>query len=151
MPPSKSVAPSSPDGWLEISDREIGNVSASLKGQASYDAVIDHALRAVEAALKALLWKQSDWTEWPKNTGETRYLWHHDLQRMLRETGLEDGLLADPELAASWQTIINANEQQHRYSSHNVADKVAWAVAKAARDMDKGVVPWLRAKYQQLT
>ena len=146
-----TVCPDTSDGWVDISDRELANVGASLRGKASHDAVIDHALRATETILKSLIWKRNGWSEWPRNSGKNRYLYRHDLKHMLQETGFEDPLLANPERAASWQTLINANEKQHRYSQHIASDKVAWAVAKAARDLDKGVIPWLKRHYEKLT
>ena len=141
----------SPDEWITIVDRELENISGSLKGKVSNDNVIQCALLATEAVLKAIIWKRERWSKWPGKTKHTRYLYYHELDIMLEKSGAKVSLLSDPGRLASWDTLVNANAKQARYSPTPTRNAEAWAVAKSARDLDKGVVPWLKQHYENLT
>lgn len=141
----------SPDEWITIADRELTNISGSLLGKVSNDNVIQCALLATEAVLKAIIWKREGWSKWPGKTKHTRYLYYHELEIMLEKSGAEDSLLSSPGRLASWNTLVNANAKQARYSPAPTQDAEAWAVAKSARGLDEGVIPWLKRHYENLT
>lgn len=148
------TAPSSPGGWITIAERELGNIKASLMGNASHDAAVHHALSAVEAALKAMIWQREGWKNGPgkqRKTKKSAYLYRHEIDKLLKKSGLKDELMVDPERAASWSTILNASVKDFRYSPAEVEQTVAWAVARSARYLDWGVVPWLVRRFREMT
>lgn len=147
-----AAAVQSPDDWIAIADRELRNISGSYLGKVSNDARIDHALRATEAMLKAILWKHHKWPRWPHNQKGTKFLYRHDLQHLLDQCPeeLRNALRLDREVYASWQTLKLGSLMQARYSPEAVSDSDANPIIKAARGYDYGVVPWLRKRYQQM-
>lgn len=135
---------------MAIADRELKDIGGSLKGKVSNASVIQHALLATEAMLKAIIWKREGWARWPKKTKKNRYLYYHDLEAMLENTGQRDKFLSDDERAASWRTLVNAGAKQFRYSPSSIPNSVAWSVARSARHPDWGVIPWLRQVYRTM-
>jgi hypothetical protein len=111
-------------------------------------AVYYHAGMATEALLKAYLWRKHRWNTFPSRQS-ARYLYYHDLETMMRHTGLEEQLKKDPERWASWQTV---REWSHgpRYSDADMPRQVAWSMARSVRHPDYGVFPWLLKLYHKL-
>ena len=141
----------SPDDWITICKRELSNLSGAYKGNLSNDAKIEHALRATETALKAIIWKHEGWNEWPgKDRKGTQFLYRHNLDTILDRAGLRTRLQLSPPHRASWQVLVNAVTKQHRYSPTAPSDAEANAVAKCARHPDTGVVPWLLKQYRKM-
>ena len=134
-----------PDEWIVLANRELDNIAASYRGRATNDAKCDFALRSVEFALKAILWKTHKATEWPKRNRKTKWLYGHDLPRMLAECdpGLQQKLQQSAAHFASWKSLMNAIVMQYRYAVTPPADKEANEIARSARHPDEGVVPWL--------
>lgn len=154
MPVARSasqVAPRSPDGWVDLANRELANITGSYLGRVSNDAKIDHALRATECTLKACLWKTHKWLVWPARKKPYLYLYNHDIAAMLAECGtLENELRLGAEHWLSWQVLVNAIEKQLRYSTTSVPDIEANSIIKSARHPDQGVIPWLLSRYRQM-
>jgi hypothetical protein len=72
--------PASPDEWIQIAERELDNLSKAYTSGQSNDAKIDHAIRAVEATLKAIIWKQEGWPEYPRERNKNfKFLYGHKL------------------------------------------------------------------------
>lgn len=143
--------PASPDDWVVICERELSNLSGAYYGKQSNDAKIDHALQATEAVLKAIIWKVKAWERYPNKTKGAKYLYNHNLEAMLDQTGLRDRLRANDDLWASWKVLVNAVVKQHRYSPTVPTDDEANAVALSTRSIDEEVVPWLLKRYQEMT
>ena|SRR5215208_7144726 len=150
---ARSITPTSPDGWAALAKRELDNIGASYRGRVSNDAIVHHALMAVEFALKAHIWKDKRWREWPKRSKTTSYLYTHDLDAMLKncERIIQEALRARPERYLSWQVLLNASGKQMRYSDTPVSDVERNEIAKSARHPTEGVVPWLLDRYRQKT
>jgi hypothetical protein len=142
--------PAAPDDWISLCQRELQNVRASYVGKGSNDTKIDHSLKALEAILKAIIWKKQGWEKWPKPSKGYKYLFNHDLDAMLDQSGLRPRLRADPILWPSWQTLMNVAVKQYRYSPTQPSDDVANEVAKIVRDPDTGIVTWLTARFQEM-
>lgn len=143
--------PVSPDGWIEICRRELKNISGAYHGELSNDAKIDHALQATEAVLKAIIWKSKKWLKYPGKSKGAKYLYGHNLEAMLDQTGLRERLRANDDLWASWQVLGNAIIKQYKYSPNPPSDDEANAVALSTRSIDLGIVPWLLKHYQEMT
>ena len=142
--------PRSPDEWIQLAKRELGNLSGSYKGKLSNDAKVMYALMATEHVLKALIWKHEKWNEWPRTgKGGLNFLYKHDLKAMLDRVKLTSKLEASPEHRASWQVLLNAAVKQSRYSPMSLSDNEANEVAKCTRHPDIGVVPWLLNRYRE--
>ena len=139
--------PRSSNEWIGIYNREFHNIGRSYRGSVSNDAKIGHALNAVEAILKAVIWKHNKWNSFPNNRGKTSYLYHHNLEKMLKNSGVEEQILNDPDLSASWRTLTNANARQLRYKIKQPADKETHEVVRSARDIHTGIGPWLLKHY----
>ena len=142
--------PGSPDEWISICERELQNISGAYQGKLSNDTKIDHALMATEAVLKAIIWKREGWTEWPKPRKGIKALYNHQLEPMLDMTKLRPRLRVNAERWACWCVLVNASVKQHRYSPTAPSDDEANAVAKAARNIDDGIVPWLLECYREM-
>ena len=151
MASSKSRELTGPDDWITVAERELKNLSGSYRGRVSNDAKIDHALRATEGVLKAIMWKHEGWTEWPlKGRKETDFIYRHNLDTLLDRCGLRTRLQMSPPHRASWQILVNAVTKQYRYSLTPPSDAEANAVAKCTRFPDTGVVPWLLNYYHRM-
>lgn len=151
MPPSDDDVPKHPDDWIAIADRELKNLKGSYEADQTNDAKIDHAVRAVEAALKAITWKHEKWTKWPpKSQKATHYLYKHNLDALLDRCGLRNRLQLSPDHRASWQVLINTATKQYRYSPNLPSDVETHAVAKSVRHPDTGIVPWLKRHYRTI-
>ncbi len=147
---TSKVTPGSADGWVELAIRELNNIKGAYLGKISNDSKIDHALRATECMLKACLWKLHKWDSWPKRKKPHLYLYNHDISAMLASCrNWENQLRSSPEHWSSWQVLVNAIEKQLRYSTTSVPDIEANEIVRSARHRDKGVVPWLLARYRQ--
>jgi hypothetical protein len=143
--------PASSDDWIEIAKRELDNLSKAYRIRQTNDAKVDHAVRATEAALKALIWKYEGWAEWPSERGKKyKFLYGHKLDGMLDHTGLRSRLRTSAEHWASWQAIVNAVQKQPRYSPYLPSDAETNEVAKSARHPDVGIVPWLLQRYHEM-
>lgn len=144
---STSPPPASPDGWIEICDRELTNLSRGYR-VLSNDAKIGHALAAVEATLKAIIWKHERWAEWPmRRNKDIDFLYRHNIEIMIDRCGLRTRLLHSKPHRASWNVIVNASVKQYRYSNEIPSDADTNAVVKCVRHPDNGVVPWLKEYY----
>lgn len=150
MASSSHKPPAGPDDWIARAKLELRNITGSYHGRMSNDVKIECALRATEAALKAIIWKKERWATWPARRGHFKFLYGHNYQGMLDRTGLRIAMHGDPKIWASWQTLINAALKEYRYSPEQPSDKEANAVAKSARDIDEGVVPWLIKRYHEM-
>ena len=137
----------SPDEWAAIADREIANLKGAYDGAQSNDYKVLHSQMAVEAILKAIIWKREGWSCWPDNKKPFSYLYQHKLPEMLVNSGLAPDLKRHREIHASWRAVINSVEKQHRYSPSVPSDDEANEVARVARHPDYGVVPWLKQRY----
>ena len=147
----QAPAPRSPSGWIEICERELKNLRAAYYGQLTNDVKIDHAIRAIEASLKAIIWRHEEWTEWPRRgQKETDFLYRHNLDTLLDRCGLRTRLQLSPPHNASWKVIVNACVKQHKYSNVTPSDTETNEVAKCARFPDTGVVPWLLNYYRNM-
>ncbi|HVJ52205.1 MAG TPA: hypothetical protein VM689_07075 [Aliidongia sp.] len=145
--------PKSPEEWIEVATRELTNLRGSYLASLSNDAKVDHAVRAIEAILKAIIWKHENFQEWPKVGHKTfGFLFKHNLQAMLDHCGLRTRLRASGDHWASWATLVNAVERQARYSPTPSipSDEEANQVAKAVRHPDSGIVPWLLKRYHEM-
>jgi hypothetical protein len=147
---SAHIAPKSADEWIEIAEREASNLRKAFRGQMSNDVKVEHALRAVEAVLKAIVWKHLCLTSWPRRQKPFKFLYAHNFDALLENTGLKVKLHQNPELRASWSVIVNAVERQPRYSTTPPSDAEANAVAKSVRYPDTGVMPWLLKHYRTM-
>lgn len=151
MASSGHEGPKSPDDWILIAERELKNLSGSYKAKLSNDAKVDHALKATEAVLKAIIWKHEGWTDWPpRRQKRTDFLYRHNLDTFLDRCGLRTRLQANPNHKASWQVLVNAVTKQARYSPTLPSDAETNAVAKSTRYPDTGVVPWLLKHYRKM-
>jgi hypothetical protein len=141
-----------PDEWVEIAERELDNLKKSYLGKISNDAKIDHALKATEAALKAVIWKTKKWNRWPSRKEGWR-LYQHDLAAMLTE--LPNSILfpmrQDLEVWNSWRVLANSSLKMSRYHSKAPTDDQANEIARCARHWDKGVATWLLKTYRKMT
>ncbi len=145
-------APTSPDDWIAVAERELNNLKGSYFGNLSNDAKIDHALKATEAVLKAIVWKHEGWTSWPeKNQKATEFLYRHNLDAFLDRCGLRTRLQMSSTQKASWQVLVNAVTKQVRYWPTPPSDFEANDVAKCTRHPDTGIVPWLLNRYNSMT
>ncbi len=152
MAQSGHSPPTSADDWIGVARRELRNLRGAYIGQLSNDAKVDHALKATEAVLKAIIWKQHGWSSWPGKTKGYKFLYNHDLQTMLDHCGsLRSRLRLSAHHWISWQVLANAVLKQSRYSPTPPPDAEAHEVAKSARHPDKGIVPWLLARYHEMT
>jgi hypothetical protein len=144
--------PKSPEDWIRVADRELGNIVGSYKGGLTGDAKIDHAVKATEAMLKATFWKFEKISAWPgKNVSQYNWLYKHNLDVFLDRCGLRTRLKANPALRASWQSLVNASVKQHRYLPNSPSDAEANEVVKSARHPDVGIVPWLKKQYEAMS
>jgi hypothetical protein len=153
-PPIRFPHPSCPDDWVKLAQRELGNLKSAYDGKASNDAKVDHAVQAVEYMLKAVLWKQRRWNDWPKRTEKGfKFLYGHDLEMMLAQCDISFriSLRISREHWASWRVIANTQLKQARYSLSPLSDAEANGVSKAVRYPDTGVVPWLLKRYHEIT
>lgn len=107
-----------------------------------------HSGMAIEALLKAYLWKRYRWNAFPSRQA-ARYLYYHDLEAMLKETGLEEDMRKDPEIWASWQTVREWS-QVPRYSDGEMPRQVAFSMTRSVRHPDFGVFPWIIKRYLNL-
>jgi len=115
------------------------------------DVKVDHALKATEAALKAIIWKREKWPAWPKRERRFKFLYGHNYEGMLDRTELRIHMQGNTVRWASWQTLVNAALKQYRYSPVLPTDRETHAIAKAARAIDdEGVVPWLLKRYAEI-
>jgi hypothetical protein len=146
------VPASSPDDWVAVADRELKNLTGAYKGGLTNDAKIEHALKATEAMLKAVIWKRHGWSKWPARERGTKFLYGHNYPAMLENCGpgIRERLRLSPEHWAAWQVLSNAVLRQARYSPENPSDAETNAVAKAARFPDWGIVPWLKKLYREM-
>ena len=143
--------PNSPDGWITIAERELRNLRGSYVAKLSNDAKVDHALRATEAVLKAIIWKHEGWLTWPsKVKKQTNFLYKHNLDVLLDRCGMRTRLQMSLDHNASWQVLVNALVKQSRYSPTPPSDSEANAVARSTRHPDIGVVPWLLKHYRKM-
>lgn len=141
----------SPDDWIAICERELQSISKAYRGKLTNDAKIDHALRATEAALKAIIWKHERWDKWPERGQKaTDFVYRHNLDTFLDRCGLRTRLQMSARHRASWQVLVNASTKQHKYSPEIPSDAETHAVAKCARFPDTGIVPWLLKYYRQM-
>jgi hypothetical protein len=135
-----------------ICERELSNIKGAYRGRLSNDTKVDHCLRATEAILKAIIWKKQKWASYPKKGDKGhKYLYTHNLDAMLDQTNLRDRLRASQDLWTSWQVVTNAVLKQSKYSASTVSDNEANEVARSTRYPDTGVVPWLIARYREMT
>lgn len=151
MASSAHEPPGSPHEWAMIAGRELDNLKGSYAGGLSNDAKVDHALLATEAMLKAIIWQANGWAEWPSKVKGLKYLFNHDLDAMMDQSGLRTRLRLNDAVWASWQVLINAVKKQHRYSPTVPSDEESNEVARATRHPDYGVVPWLQERYQEMS
>jgi hypothetical protein len=136
--------PKAPDDWIKVADRELENISGSAK--------IDHAIKATEAALKALFWKIEGLEKWPsKSVSQYSFLYKHNLEVFLDRCNRRAKLKTHLNLWASWRTLVNASVKAHRYLPNVPSDEEVNVVAKSARHPDVGIVPWLKQQYHQVT
>ncbi len=142
-----------PDDWIAVATRELRDLTAAYTGKATANAKCDHAVRAVEAALKAVLWKRNKWPKWPGKEKGFKYLYNHNLEAMLDQCGqdLRDRLQASADHLVSWRVLVNAVVKHYRYSVTPPSDAEANEIAKSCRHPDLGVVPWLLKRYQEIT
>ena len=145
------LPPASPDDWVTICERELQNISGAYRGQLSNDTKIDHQLKATEAFLKDIIWKNKKWDKYPNKTKGNKYLYNHNLEAMLDQTGLRQRLRANEDIWLSWQVLVNVIVKQHRYSPSVPTNDEANEVALSTRSIDLGVVPWLLERYQEMT
>lgn len=151
MNASPNPSPTSADEWIEICERELENLKRAYRGGLSNDVKIDHALRATEAVLKAIIWKHERWKKWPeKGQKGTEFLYRHNLDVLLERCGLRTRLQMSPPHRASWQVLVNAVTKQYKYSPAAPSDTETNAVAKCTRFPDTGVVPWLLEYYRNM-
>jgi hypothetical protein len=80
--------PKKPEDWVDRARLELRNLTAAYRGQASNDVKIECALLAVEAALKACIWKREKWAAWPKRQAPFKFLYGHNFEGMLDRTGM---------------------------------------------------------------
>jgi len=150
MTPAQHKPPQSHVDWVALADRELANLSGAYHGKLTNDAKIEHALKATEAMLKAIIWKKNRWNAWPERAGKYKFLYNHNYEVLLDHCGdsARSLLKMDDERWASWQALCNAALKQHRYSPENPSDAETNAVARAARYPDWGIVPWLKKLYR---
>jgi hypothetical protein len=125
-------------------------VSAAYRGKQSNDAKVDHALKATEAALKAVIWRTKKWDKWPplRQKG-AKYLYNHDFEPMLDNSGQRSRIRSSDELWASWRVLVNASLKQYRYSPTPPSDSETNSIVRSARDIDIGIVPWLLRHFRE--
>lgn len=143
--------PRQPDDWIRICERELANIAGTYKGHVSNDVKIDCALKAIEAVLKAIIWKHEGWIGWPANKKGFHFLYLHNLEGLLDHSGLRSRLRLSTAQWASWQVIINASLRHSRYSPDTPTDAEAHDVARSARYPDTGVIPWLLRNYRAMS
>lgn len=152
MASSGHEGPDSPDDWIKIAERELRNLRGSYVASLSNDAKVDHALRATEAVLKAIIWKHEGWKTWPpRSNKDTQFLYRHNLDILLDRAGMRTRLQMSRPHKASWQVLVNAVTRQSRYSPTPPSDSEANAAAKSTRHPDVGVGPWLLKHYQRMS
>lgn len=142
--------PKKPEDWVNRARLELRNLTAAYKGDASNDVKIECALLAVEAALKACIWKREKWAAWPKREAHFKFLYGHNYEGMLDRTGLRILMHGAPNVWASWQAIVNVAQKQYRYSPNLPDDGEMNAVSRSARHFDDGVVPWLLKRFEEM-
>jgi hypothetical protein len=144
--------PQCPEDWISIAKRELRNISASYQGKVSGDSKIDHALKATEAMLKAVLWKHENFVSWPsRNDKIYKFVFSHKLEVFLEKCGLVSRLKKDPKLWASWRTLVNASVTSSRYSRTVPSEAVVNQVVRSARHPDEGIVPWLKDQFHRMS
>lgn len=148
--PEEHTPPQSPDDWILVAERALRNLKGSYKGGISNDAKIEFALAAVEAILKAIIWRKYGWNKWPDRNSSYKWLYYHNCERLLNESDESITLKKNKKLWASWLTIVNVSKRQSRYSPIEVSDAEANQVAKSVRHPDVGIVPCLMKRYRKM-
>lgn len=113
------------------------------------EAAYYHAGMAVEALLKAYLWRLNRWTAHPTRKIAS-YLYHHDLSEMMGRTGLINEIQQNPVIWASWQTV-RAWSHHPRYHDGDMPRAVALSMVGSVRHPDYGVFPWVLERYQKIS
>lgn len=139
--------PQTPDDWIAIADREMKDARACLTGSGSPEGLYYHAGLAVEAALKAVIWKRKRWNSWPDSKSQPD-LYRHNLNRMMRLAGLEAELAEDPDVFVAWN-VVREWRQQPRYTPAPMPNKVALDMIRCVRHPDYGILPWLIQRYSR--
>jgi hypothetical protein len=151
MPTNQDI-PQCPEDWISIAERELSNISASYQGKVSGDSKIDHAVKATEAMLKAVLWKHEKFNSWPTKTDKVyKFVYSHNLDVFLEKCGLSARLKKDPKHWASWRTLVNASVNSPRYARTIPPEAVVNQIIKSARHPDVGIVPWLQAQFHKMS
>lgn len=99
---------------------------------------------SVECALKACIAKQIRQYDFP----DRRLIndsYTHNLETLLRLSGLRDELRADPDLDLNW-TVVKDWSEQSRYEL-GISEVRARDLNDAINDAANGVLPWLRTRW----
>lgn len=123
----------------DLRANEAGVLARSGKQQGAYYL----AGYSVECALKACIAKKTKRYEFPPPREVTRTIYTHDLTGLLKEAGLdgqlEKDMLANPALAANWNTVKNWNEKT-RYITSGLNGRDLYRAVTGA----DGVLPWIK-------
>lgn len=99
---------------------------------------------SVECGLKACIAKQIRQYDFP----DRRLIndsYTHNLETLLRLSGLREELRADPELDLNW-TVVKDWSEQSRYEL-GISEVRARDLNDAINDAANGVLPWLRTRW----
>lgn len=101
---------------------------------------------AVECALKAKIAKYTRRHEFPPRKQFVDEVYSHDLEKLLRLSGLQDELdkemKTNPKLAANWGTVKNWKElSRYSVSGLNGKDLISAIVGS------DGVLPWIKQRW----